>query len=83
MCRRGTKEVSHLHSAASVVPNDQSNKPIKAQLLMLLKNWNYVILLLIDMVHLVLIACIGGNISPLLVKNDIKSTVLQTNDRTV
>ena len=59
-----------------MVPNEKSKKPIKAQLLMLLKNWNYAILLLIDMVHLVLIACIGGNISPLLVKNDIKSTVL-------
>ncbi len=42
---------------------------------MLVKNFNYMVLLFLDTTHLVFIACIAGNISPLLVTNGITDTV--------
>lgn len=55
---------------------DQKQPAVKEQILMLVKNINYLRLLANNMVHVVLIAVIATNISPLLVINGFNNTVM-------
>ena len=52
-----------------------NSKPITEQLLILVKNVNFILIMLIDLSHCIVLGCLASNISPLLTANGITDTM--------